>query len=138
MAIREAELTDLNTVISLGKEFTEKRLGFLTFDTESIERYIKYAIEDDEHVVYLLDDDQGVLIGVINGNMFSREVAADEMMWYARESSGGKGIHLLRRFIRWAKEKKCNYVTCAIEQQTPAMERLGFTNFQTTYGRQII
>lgn len=135
MSLRRATITDLPTLKSLCEAFRAERkfAAELPFDVDMFMRSLSAAMDNDDMLLLLLDDDQGLFLGALGVTPYSTIQVAHELLWYTRPNARGKGLSLLRAYMHWAEAKRVEYVFMTLAEPSRAMERFGFIRADTGY-----
>ncbi|OED49591.1 hypothetical protein AB838_05890 [Rhodobacteraceae bacterium (ex Bugula neritina AB1)] len=128
MAVRHATQDDLPLLKELSTEFraVHKRGKQLPYDEAAWLEALDAAIGSDEMLVLILDEGAGFFVGAISATPYAPIPVANELVWYTKPESRGRGFALYRAFMRWAEGKNVEYVFLTMPEPTPALERLGF------------
>lgn len=99
--IRRAKRADIPRLIDLGEKFAylSQPIHGFNVDRTSIIEFTNEAVDSDEALVLVLECDgvvQGFIAGTIHKIYFSKDVALQELAWYAEK--GFKGILLFEAF----------------------------------------
>lgn len=124
--IRPATEDDLFLILPMCRKFFEaSEYGDVTkFDDESMLRTLDRLIGSDEACLFVSDDLQGMVAGIVYPFYFANEICAQELFWW---SEGGHGKELLCAFEEWAKEKGASVVTMI------CLDRLGKERVEKIY-----
>ena len=147
MKIRTASISDLDTLISLGKGLylVEKQFEpLLKFSkSEAIRRY-KKKLQDPKCLFLIVEENQetlGYLYGYLEMVDYLETFLPEAQLEviYLKPEARGKGIatKLINEFISWAKLQKAFRVKVGIYQQNTASKELfknaRFKPYHTTY-----
>ncbi len=80
-----------------------------------------------------------ILCGVVVPHYLTSEPAAFKTAWYALPGSRGYGVHLLRAFEAWAKDKGARrlFVAGRQERTLALLGCLGYAPLETVYSKDI-
>ncbi|MEX0385878.1 GNAT family N-acetyltransferase [Spiribacter onubensis] len=134
--IRDAVLEDLPEIIEMVRVSTASALPSLSFDPEVTHDVVEAGILDQNTLVAVAEDDEGLcgyVIGVINLCWFGNDrVASDWMVYAENRAKGWLGYRLLSRFVDWAKENDARLINTLNLSGIPddgfcrGLERLGY------------
>lgn len=134
--IRDAVLEDLPEIIEMVRVSTASTLPSLSFDPDVTHDVVEEGILDQDMLVAVAEDDQG-LCGYVIGQMslcwFGNDrIASDWMVYSDERAKGWLGYRLLSRFVDWAKENNARLVNTINVSEIPdagfcrVLERLGY------------
>lgn len=139
MSVRSATVTDLPVLKSLCDAFrTTRRLAAdIPFDPDLFMTSLAAAIDDNDTLLLMLDDDQGFFLGALGVTPYSTVQIAHELLWYTRPEARGRGFSLVRAFVSWAQAKRAEFIFITLPEPRKAMERFGFTMADVQYLRRL-
>jgi GNAT superfamily N-acetyltransferase len=139
MAIRPATKADMPALERLCDAFqAEHRAGAdLPYDPPMFMQSLAVAIDSDDALLLMLDDDKGFLLGSLGATPYSPVTVANEMLWYTVPEARGKGFGLFRAYMRWAKEKQVKYVFMTMPEESEVLLRLGFKQADVGYYKRL-
>lgn len=106
ITLRLATPEDFVGVTDLAMEFSSTTPYNVAPLREKIEELVGTYLSSPSAVVLLLmanDAPVGLLIGVVNEFLLTRDLMASEIAWYVRPQARGHGHHLRKAFEYWAK-----------------------------------
>ncbi|WP_282078560.1 hypothetical protein [Epibacterium ulvae] len=136
-AVRRATKEDMPVIRDLLRGFRENHTPDFPHDFEYFSSLVEAVIDQPAALILLLDEDQGILIGMMLPTQFSLQPVAQELIWYTRKESDRRGIRLLKEYLNWAREKKSTHALCALKHEHPLMERMGFNQVQVGYYKRL-
>lgn len=103
---RHATTSDFDRLVELARrEHAKSRLSDKPFDALLVQHTFGEFITGMGKT--LLMTDGGFIMGLVQPVLFNRSCNAYEVAWYAED---GKGMELLKAFVRWAKRMRANEV----------------------------
>ena len=143
--IRRATMDDIPALIALARmEHAISRFSDQPFDLSVVEQRLLAAIHGLATVVFVSENDSsidGLIVGMVQPNLFNRYTTAYELMWF---SSGGEGMKLLGALTDWANRMRAtslvvhNYAGAkSSEAFTRVMTRKGFDVLGMTYSLEL-
>jgi GNAT superfamily N-acetyltransferase len=106
-------------------------------DMENVRRVATYFISNPESATIILNDDKGLIAGLISPMLFSSKNTATEVGFWVDVDSRGKdiGIELLQAWEDWAKSLACKYsiLTSVDPVVNKFYEKNGYTLKEYTY-----
>lgn len=136
--VRPATQNDLETIRELSIEFWQTHNPQVPFDPDYFMNIVKVGIDDPMFLALLLNDNQGMILGIASRSLFAPTTLAKEIVWFTRPAARGRGMHLMRAFLLWAKVMGMEHVHCTLQQASPAMERMGFFPTEVGYMRAVV
>ncbi len=137
MALRRATLSDMATVHRLVSEFWTRYQASVCYEPEVFIPFVRDNLENEDFLVLLLDETEGLLIGCITESVYASARVAKELLWFTRDTARGRGMPMMRTFERWATERGAVDLYCTIRDRHPAMDRLGFVPVDVGYTKRL-
>jgi GNAT superfamily N-acetyltransferase len=137
MGFRRATLSDMATVLKLADEFFSVYQSKVSYDPGFFIPFVRDNLDDEDFLVLLLDDAEGMLIGAITEPVFADVKVAKEILWYTRPGARGHGMQLFREFERWSARRGAIELYCSIREPHPVMHRLGFVPVDVAYTKRL-
>lgn len=139
--IRRATRDDLQALCTLAlREHAKSRMASHPVDMGRVEHSFLGAIHGLASAVFVsevLGEVRGLIVGVVQPNLFNRYTTAYELLWYAED---GSGLRLLAALREWAARMRAvelvvhNYAGIADpERFNKAMTRKGFDPLGASY-----
>lgn len=137
MALRPATLSDMATVHRLVNEFWCGYQTAVCYEPETFIPFVRDNLDNDDFLVLLLNETDGLLIGCITETVYASARVAKELLWYTRHGARGRGLPMIRAFERWARSRGAVDLYCTIRDRHPAMDRLGFVPVDVGYTKRL-
>lgn len=105
--IRPATLTDVNAILIIAEQQTDKLYPRLKKDKDKMRRVIIETISSAKHFCWVsVDDDvvSGAIIGAVNQNTWAQRQCCNIMMWVAKKA--GDGVRLLLQLKQWITSRR--------------------------------
>ncbi len=139
MAVRRFSAEDDFSILGdMVVAFQKEHTANFPYDLSHFVGFLERNIDNPDVAVFVLDEDQGMLVAMLMPTEFAPEKVGREVLWYTRPESRGKGYSLFRAYEKWARDGGAHYVFCALKQAEPVMERLGFTQVDVSYFKRIV
>ena len=106
--IRKATLRDIPAMVGLGREFHQWAAPPWEWDAPTVERTCATCVASDERCAFVAERDGeviGGLLGVVAASMLHGGLEAHEAALFVAPDARGCGPLLVRRFVRWGKER---------------------------------
>jgi len=139
MKIRNAEHSDINSIVSLGIDcWSETRYSDFNLDIEKVSLFIATMIEYEDGIVLVAEDDNGVIVGGILAEIFTHffghtKAALDLTIFIDKEHRGSSAFYkLIKRYKNVAKDMGVEDIMVGIssnikvEQTSKMFGKLGF------------
>ncbi|NBT32820.1 MAG: hypothetical protein EBT13_13235 [Rhodobacteraceae bacterium] len=131
--IREATAQDITAIVAMGRDFNAASGTPAAYDDAQAAQ-VAAGLINGAHGVILVSDG-GMIGGALAPAYFnSAWIMAVELFWWARDR---RGLHLLRAFEQWAKDKGADEVRMttlgAIKGPEKILERRGYAPCEVSY-----
>jgi GNAT superfamily N-acetyltransferase len=139
MSVYKATYADFDTIYNLVWKFIENSPYKDMADEVKVEVVIEHALE--KGVVFLDEDHQGVIGGIIIPFAYGFQLQAAELCWWVEPEARktGLGKELLDAFENWASERDASFITMISldDQVGKVYEKLGYALKERTYMKEI-
>lgn len=133
---------DFRDVLDLAMEFSRQTPYGVEPELDKIEELIGHYLNTGL-VLLLMGDGRpvGLLIGVVNEFLLTRDKMVSEIAWYVRPEGRGHGHHLRKAFEYWAEHiQKARFIHMS-SLDTPAVnryyERKGYVATEKTFMKDL-
>lgn len=141
MTIRRATLQDLDELCRLSRlEHAQSRMSAQPYEPEKVRQSFSAAVTGMSAAVFVSETPDGLgglIVGMVQGNLFNRFWSAYEVLWFATD---GSGLKLLEALKDWAGRMRCtelvihNYAGIkSPESFNKVMTRKGFGHLGTSF-----
>lgn len=146
MIIRRMEHRDKDAVIDLALEFGRTRLeqSGMCIDRESASEQFDLFVGMDNVLALVADDNgsvDGMIVCFVSPLVFTKQIVAQEVVWYVRESKRACGVRLLKKLEYLLIEMGCSSILMVGlegDRSCDFYERFGYTLFQKTYIKKVV
>jgi len=122
MFLRPAEVTDVDTMIALGRRMHAEspRFSLMNFDSDKVRALMVNAIADDRYFLMIAENDERDLIGGFVGFMaqhwFSTDQTAHDIALFVDPDRRGSIVaaRLVKSFIDWARGRGAKQINLGI------------------------
>jgi GNAT superfamily N-acetyltransferase len=149
--IRTLTIAELGTLEACAREFYGASRFLRTFDMDRFRKVWEFLIGngsgaifvEESHIGQSASEITGCIGGVVNPDIYSGELVAEELFWYVRESTRGSGVRLYRRFEQWAAARGAgslqmvHLLDSMPEKVGRFYLRAGFEPIETRYAKRL-
>jgi GNAT superfamily N-acetyltransferase len=143
MNIRNAQISDLDAIIAMGRKFHGKTIHgqHVHFDEESFRNLCTGLIVEDDSDLIVTDDCSAMAALMTFPSMANDQKLVSTEMWLWSETPG-HGIKLLKRLEELARERGA--VSMALTSQnnlrdvSPLYKRMGYSAMETIHVKELV